>query len=99
MLRIFALVIIQDEKPNKRVYSITESGKTELLDWLSAPEDDAKNALSQKNAFLLRILLAGNTNKEAALKLLYSFREACLLRKTEQESIRAAITRDEPLNT
>ena len=88
--------IIQDEKPNKRVYSITESGKTELLDWLSAPEEDVKNALSQKNTFLLRVLLAGNTNKKAALKLLHSFRDICLLRKTEQESIRAAIVRDEP---
>ncbi|MCL2412049.1 MAG: PadR family transcriptional regulator [Treponema sp.] len=88
--------IIQDEKPNKRVYSITESGKVELLNWLSAPEDDLKNALSQKDAFLLRVLLAGNASKEAALKLLRSFREVCLLRKTEQEDIRTAIARDEP---
>jgi len=88
--------IIQDEKPNKRVYSITESGKVELLNWLSTPEDDVKNALSQKNAFLLRVLLAGNTDKKAALKLLNSFREVCILRKTEQEDIRAAISRDEP---
>jgi len=88
--------IIQEDKPNKRVYSITESGKTELLGWLSVPEDDVSNALIQKSAFLLRVLLAGNTNKDAALKLLRSFREVCLTRKTEQEGIRAAIARDEP---
>lgn len=88
--------IMQEDKPNKRVYSITESGRAELLNWLSAPEDDVTNALTQKNAFLLRVLLAGNTNKDAALKLLYSFREICLARKTEQQGIRAAIVRDEP---
>jgi len=88
--------IIQEDKPIKRVYSITESGKAELLYWLSAPEDDVNNALTQKSAFLLRVLLAGNTNKDAALKLLRSFREVCLARKTEQEGIRAAIARDEP---
>jgi len=88
--------IIQKDKPNKRVYSITESGKAEFLDWLSAPEDDVNNALTQKNAFLLRVLLAGNTNKDAALKLLRSFREVCHARKTEQQGIRTAIARDEP---
>ena len=88
--------IMQDERPNKRVYSITENGRAELLDWLSAPEDDVNNALTQKSAFLLRVLLAGNTNKDAALKLLRSFREVCLTRKTEQEGIRTAIARDEP---
>jgi len=88
--------VIQTDKPNKRVYSITESGKAELLDWLAAPEEDVKNALTQKSAFLLRVLYAGYTNKEAALKLLRSFREVCLARKVEQEGIRVAIARDEP---
>ena len=87
--------IIQDDKPIKRLYSITESGRAELLAWLSAPEDDIDSALTQKSAFLLRVLLAGNTNKDAALKLLRSFREVCLLRKTAQQGIRTAIARDE----
>jgi len=88
--------IIQEDRPIKRVYSITESGKAELLDWLSAPEDDVNNALTPKSAFLLRVLYAGYTNKEASLKLLHSFREVCLTRKAEQQGIRSAITRDEP---
>ncbi|MCL2202921.1 MAG: PadR family transcriptional regulator [Defluviitaleaceae bacterium] len=87
--------IIQEEKPNKRIYAITENGKTELLDWLSKPEDDVKIALTQKNAFLLRVFLAWNTNKEAALKLLHSFREVCLARIAEQDDVRQAIARDE----
>ena len=42
--------IIQDEKPNKRVYSITEKGRVELLKWLSTPETDVKSTLTTKNA-------------------------------------------------
>ena len=34
--------IIQTEKPNKRVYSITPEGKAALLEWLSTPEEGVK---------------------------------------------------------
>ena len=87
--------IMQDEKPNKRVYSITEAGKSELLNWMSTPESDVKNALTGKNAFLFRVLLAGSLSKEQALRLLHSFRDVCLARKVTQEDIRTAIARDE----
>ncbi|WP_394701574.1 PadR family transcriptional regulator [uncultured Enterococcus sp.] len=30
--------VVQTEKPNKRVYSLTEAGKQELQSWLSTPE-------------------------------------------------------------
>jgi len=83
--------IMQDEKPNKRVYSITEKGKLELLEWMATPETDVKNALTGKNAFLFRVLLAGSLSKEQALELLRSFRKICLARKAEQENIRGVI--------
>jgi len=88
--------VIQEGKPNKRVFTITEEGKAELLNWLSTPESDVDNALAGKNAFLLRVLLAGNTSKEQALALLYSFQEMCLSLKTAQGGIRMALARDEP---
>ena len=87
--------VMQDEKPNKRVYSITEEGKTELMDWMATPEIDVNNALTGKNAFLFRVLLGGSLSKEQALKLLHSFRDVCLVRRTTQEGIRTAIARDE----
>jgi len=88
--------IVQDGKPNKRVYSITEKGKTELLDWLSTPDTDVENALTGKSAFLLRVLLAGNTSKEQSLKLLHSFRKVCLSLQAAHGGIREAIARDAP---
>ncbi len=35
--------VIQSEKPNKRVYSITEEGRREFRDWLSEPGDNQGN--------------------------------------------------------
>jgi len=87
--------VMQDEKPNRRVYSITENGKAELLEWLSKPEADVKTALTGKNAFLFRVLLAGSLSKEQSLALLRSFRDVCITRKTTQEEIRSVISEDE----
>ena len=87
--------IMQDEKPNKRVYSITEKGKTELMDWMTTPEADVKNSLTGKSAFLFRVLLAGSLSKEQALELLRSFREVCLARKTVQNDLRELVPQDE----
>ena len=88
--------IIQDEKPNRRVYSITEKGRAELLEWLSNPEVDVKATLTAKNAFMLRVVFAGYMDKEDALKLLHSFRNLKLSYNTPLIGIREAIDRDEP---
>jgi DNA-binding PadR family transcriptional regulator len=87
--------VVQDDKPNKKIYSITTEGTAEFLNWLAAPDADVSDALAAKNAFLLRVLFAGNTSKEQAIKLLESFREVCLARKVAQEGIRDMIARDE----
>ena len=73
--------IIQTEKPNKRVYSLTGRGKEELAAWLAAPEPDISEAMYVKSAFLMRVFFAGETSKEEALKLLRQYRAEC------QESI------------
>jgi len=87
--------VIQDEKPNKRVYSITEKGRSELLSWLSTPATDVMSTITSKSAFLLRVLFAGYTSKESSLTLLHSFRDLYLSHKTTQSNIREAITQDE----
>lgn len=72
--------VIQSEKPNKRVYTITDSGKAELTNWLSLPESDIANAMSVRSAFLMRVFFAGETSTEQALELLRAYREKCLER-------------------
>jgi len=69
--------IIQDDKPNKRVYSITAQGKAEFLQWLSSL-DPINNALRTKSAFLMRIFFGGELNPESTLELLSVFRQTYL---------------------
>jgi len=66
--------VIQDDKPNKRVYSITDSGKAEFLDWLSAL-DPLKNPPRLKSALLMRVFFGGELDLSHTLSLFHSLRE------------------------
>ena len=79
--------VIQDEKPNKRVYSITDQGKAEFLDWLSSPGADIENATRVKSVFFMRLFFAGETSPEQALKLLYTYRDQCLIGMKEMDEV------------
>ena len=46
----------QDEKPNKKVYTITERGKDELIRWLSSPI----NIPNHRNPFLVQLFFSGD---------------------------------------
>ncbi|MDR0839913.1 MAG: PadR family transcriptional regulator [Christensenellaceae bacterium] len=70
--------VIQDDKPNKKIYHITDSGKDELQNWLAAPESDISDAMRIKSAFLMRVFFAGETSTEQAVKMLTEFRDECI---------------------
>lgn len=70
--------VIQSEKPNKRVYTITDNGKKELANWLSLPESDIADAMSVRSAFLMRVFFAGETDREQALEMLRTYRQKCI---------------------
>jgi len=74
--------VIQDEKPNKRVYSLTEQGKAEFMDWLSSL-DPIKGSPSMRNAFLMRVFFGGELDSEHTLELFRSLREV-IFRSAEQ---------------
>ena len=78
--------VIQDEKPNKRVYSITEEGRTVFRSWLSSHE--AENTMSIKSSFLMRIFFARETGKEQTLDLLRSFRGECLALNKDMDALK-----------
>lgn len=70
--------IMQTEKPNKRVYTITDIGKNELMNWLSQPEPDIADAMRVKSAFLMRIFFAGETDIQQSIEMLRTYRDKCL---------------------
>ena len=88
--------VIQDDKPNKRVYSITAEGKTAFMDWLSTPETDVKSSFKIKSAFLMRLFFASEINKAQTLDLLHSFHDVCLARGIEYDKVKESIVEDEP---
>jgi DNA-binding PadR family transcriptional regulator len=70
--------IMQTEKPNKRVYSITPQGKKALTDWVSKPEEGVTKFMQGKNPFLMRLAFAGEGSDENALQMLYEFKNQYL---------------------
>ena len=68
--------VIQEEKPNKKVYTITSEGKEELLQWILSPDLGRGNDI--KSPLLMRIFFAGEAGEEGreqTLKLLKAYRE------------------------
>ena len=66
--------IPQQGKPDRRVHSLTDSGRAELREWLSGPLD----AEQPKEPFLARVFFAASAGADAALQLL-DRREAATL--------------------
>jgi len=88
--------VMQEEKPNKRVYTVTDKGKTEFMDWISSPEADIKNAVNIKSPFLMRVFFSGETPKSQTLELLRSFRDVCLARIVAIDEAKEDIPTGEP---
>lgn len=70
--------ILQKDKPNKNVYTITELGKSELNKWLSTPEKDMHDALNVRSAFLMRVFFSGEMDSGQTLAMIRAFRNECL---------------------
>ena len=58
-------LLYQDNKPNKKVYSITNEGRNKLLLWL---EEDCENS-SIREAFPIKIFFAQNISTEKVVRL------------------------------
>ncbi|MCL1965327.1 MAG: PadR family transcriptional regulator [Firmicutes bacterium] len=70
--------VVQDERPNKRVYSITDKGKAELNDWLSSPDADIHEEMRERSAFLMRVFFAGEMDSGQVLEMFRKYRRKCL---------------------
>ena len=77
----------QEDRPNRRAYTITDKGKEAFMDWLSSPDDDIQNATRVKSVFFMRLYFAGETSREQALELLYAYRQQCLVGMEEMDEV------------
>lgn len=63
-------LVYQDEKPNKKIYSITTTGKTEIENWLKT-ELELPN---HRNQFLVQLFFSGSMNKQNIIRNLEHYR-------------------------
>jgi DNA-binding PadR family transcriptional regulator len=89
--------IMQNEKPNKRVYSITNEGKAEFTDWLNLPDSYMKNALQQKSEILLRVFFGSEADEDVTLKLLHRYREECVENIQNMENLKIELVAEESM--
>jgi len=66
--------VIQDKRPNKRVYSITEIGRRAFVEWL---HESAPLFENPHEPLLMRVFFGANA-PEVTLELLKSCRDMCL---------------------
>ncbi len=65
----------QEGRPNKKVFSITDAGRTAFLRWLAQPP--GAETTQFKSAFLMKLFFGGNLPPAQSIQNLKIFREGC----------------------
>ena len=68
-------LIVQTDKPSKKLYSITEACRTEFLRWLAAPNESISSEF--KSAFLMKVFFSGNRTSEESIEMFRAFINDC----------------------
>ncbi len=66
---IVSQIEYQDNKPNKKMYSITEKGNDELIRWLSSPLEIP----GHRNQFLVQLFFSRNIDRETVIENLINY--------------------------
>lgn len=69
-----SVIKIQTEKPNKRIYSITSSGRQAFLDWLL--EDSSDRSELNRSAFMTKVFFAGEHSTQENIEMFKKFKKA-----------------------
>lgn len=67
--------IIQSDRPNKKIFSITETGKKEFMKWLA--EGAGEEATHFKSSFLMKVFFGGNMTPLQSIDMLKKFKADC----------------------
>lgn len=63
----------QQSKPDKNIYSITDTGRQELLDWLA----DGNLGLSPRTPILMKVFFMGEQSREESIAYFQQLKAAC----------------------
>lgn len=82
-------LVVQTDKPNKKIYSITKLGKNEFIRWLS--DNNKKTSIEFKNTFLMRVFFSGNVSPQQSITMLQGFVRDCKIYMETMTSIPQSI--------
>lgn len=69
-------LIVQDDRPNKKLFNITDDGRKAFAEWLA--EGSGTEPIQFKSAFIMKVFFAGNLSPEQSIGMLKEFRQNCL---------------------
>lgn len=85
--------IVQTDRPNKKLYTITPAGREEFLSWLS---EENRNATDDfKSAFLMKVFFSGNIPPQKSCAMLKQFVADCETYLNSMQEIPGSIHRYE----
>jgi DNA-binding PadR family transcriptional regulator len=92
---VIAEKVAQTERPDRKVYTLTEAGRRELESWLSSP---SRQDVDLRNETFLKLMLAWRLSQSGGgtgpLKILEAERRSCLERLHELTAQRAQAEKD-----
>ncbi|SEB90933.1 PadR family transcriptional regulator [Paenibacillus sp. GP183] len=80
------VIVEQSDKPDKKVYSITQSGKDALREWISMPAADPVT----RDELLLKVYSISLSDRSAAIKLI---RERACFHQEKLESLNQSLNK------
>lgn len=69
-------IVFQTDKPNKRQYSITDTGRLELENWLNEISLDSEFQI--RSVFLMKLFFSGERNAEENIIVLKNYKKKCM---------------------
>lgn len=77
-------LVLQTQRPNKKLYSITEKGRESFQGWLSSQEGMVH---PMKNAFLMKIFFSGFRTPKESIRMLQDYRRQLLESQEQMKAI------------
>ncbi|MDE6846009.1 MAG: PadR family transcriptional regulator [Lachnospiraceae bacterium] len=77
--------VIQSDRPNKRIFSITDTGRKAFMDWLA--EGSGEESTHFKNAFLIKVFFSGNMTPRQSADMLKKYKADCEAYLTKMGSV------------
>lgn len=82
-------IVFQTDKPNKKLYSITNLGKQELLNWLA--ESSLENEFQTRSTFLMKLFFSGERDIQDNIAMLKEYKVKCLDELVDLEKANCSI--------